>query len=121
MNTDLSENDTLSVVLRFHRAFNRHDVEAIMSLMSDDCVFENTYPPPEGSRYQGQAAVRAFWQEFFHQSPNARFDVEEIFAAGERCVLRWRYQWSEQGYVRGADIYKVKDGRVVEKLSYVKG
>jgi hypothetical protein len=26
--------------------------------MTDDCVFENTYPATDGTRYQGQAAVR---------------------------------------------------------------
>jgi len=120
-----SENNTLNVVLRFHEAFNRHDVEAIMRLMSDDCVFENTYPPPDGTRYQGQAAVRTFWQQLFSQSPDARFDLEEAFALGERCVLRWTYHWvddqGQAGHVRGVDIFRVLDGRVTEKLSYVKG
>jgi ketosteroid isomerase-like protein len=53
---------TLEVVHRFNEAFNRHDVDAIMELMTEDCVFENTNPTPDGTRYEGQAAVRAFWE-----------------------------------------------------------
>jgi hypothetical protein len=29
-----------------------------MTLMTDDCVFENTWPAPDGERYEGQVAVR---------------------------------------------------------------
>ena len=32
------------VVLEFNEAFNRHDVAGMMQLMSDDCVFEETFP-----------------------------------------------------------------------------
>jgi ketosteroid isomerase-like protein len=67
---------TRAVIERFNAAFNRHDVSAIMALMTDDCVFENTYPPPDGERYEGQQAVRAFWEKFFHSSPTAHFDFE---------------------------------------------
>ena len=115
---------TLATIHRFNEAFNRHDVDAVMELMTDDCVFDNTRPPPDGERIVGQAAVRAFWAEFFRRSPDARFDTEEIFAAGDRCVVRWTYHWvkdGKPGHVRGVDIFRVRDGKVAEKLSYVKG
>jgi len=115
---------TLAVIHRFNDAFNRHDVDAVMELMTDDCIFDNTRPPPDGERIVGQTAVRAFWAEFFRRSPDARFDTEEIFAAGDRCVVRWTYHWvkdGKPGHVRGVDIFRVRDGKVAEKLSYVKG
>ena len=49
---------TQTVIERFNEAFNRHDVDAIMNGMTDDCVFENTRPAPDGTRITGQAAVR---------------------------------------------------------------
>ncbi len=117
---------TLEAVERFNQAFSRHDVDAVMAAMTEDCVFENTFPPPDGERYEGQAAVRAFWEAFFRSSPNAVFEVEEMFAAGDRCVVRWLYRWapdaeSKPGHVRGVDLFRVRDGKVAEKLSYVKG
>jgi ketosteroid isomerase-like protein len=116
---------TLETIHRFNVAFDRHDVDAVMALMTDDCLFENTYPPPDGECYRGQAAVRGFWERFFASSPRAKFEWEEGFAAGDRAVVRWRYRWVEAdgrpGSVRGVDLFRVEAGKVAEKLSYVKG
>jgi ketosteroid isomerase-like protein len=112
--------ETRLVIEQFNAAFNRHDVPAMMALMTDDCVFENTYPPPDGARFEGQAAVRALWDEFFRESPNADIQPEEFIVAGDRVVMRWRYSWGA-GHVRGVDVFRVRDGKVAEKYSYVKG
>jgi ketosteroid isomerase-like protein len=116
---------TLAAIERFNAAFNRHDVDAVMALMTDDCVFENTFPPPDGERFVGQAAVRGFWERFFASSPTAHFTTEDAFAAGDRCLVRWVYRWGGPGegggHVRGVDVFRVRDGKVAEKLSYVKG
>jgi predicted SnoaL-like aldol condensation-catalyzing enzyme len=109
------------IVLAFNDAFNRHDVPGMMQLMSEDCVFENTFPAPDGTAHVGKPVVTAFWQDFFRASPHAHIQVEEIFGVGERCVMRWRYQWAEAGHVRGVDLFRVRQGVICEKLSYVKG
>ena len=115
----------LRVVIAFNEALNRHDTAAMMNLMTDDCVFENTDPAPDGTVYRGKDSVTKFWEEFFRQSPNAHIKIEEIFGVGLRCVMRWRYEWEDadgkKGHVRGVDIYQVKEGLIAEKLSYVKG
>lgn len=114
-----------SLVIQFNDALNAHDVDAMMALMGEDCVFENTYPPPDGTRLVGRAAERAFWQDFFAASRAAAIDVEEIFACADRCTMRWTYRWQDAagqpGHVRGVDLYRIRDGLIVEKLSYVKG
>jgi uncharacterized protein (TIGR02246 family) len=115
----------LFVVRRFNDALNARDVEGMMRLMTPDCVFENTEPPPDGARYQGQAAVRAFWEGFFQGAAQAAIEIEELFASGERCVMRWTYRWidlsGQSGHIRGVDIYRLERGLIAEKLSYVKG
>ncbi len=121
---DAATTATLATVNAFNEAFNAHDVDRVMALMTEDAVFENTRPAPAGERYEGQAALRAFWAAFFARSPRARFDAEEVFAAGDRCVVRWTYHWLRDGvpgHVRGVDVFRVRAGRVAEKLSYVKG
>lgn len=114
-----------AIIEHFNEAFNRHDVDAIMALMTEDCVFENTSPAPDGERHEGQAEVQEFWQRFFAGTPSAHFETEDLFAAGDRCTVRWRYTWTEpdgeSGHVRGVDVYRLRDGKVAEKLSYVKG
>jgi ketosteroid isomerase-like protein len=118
------DNPTLAAVERFNDAFNRHDVDAVMAAMTEHCVFENT-TPPVGTRYEGHHAVRGAWEEFFASSPTAHFETEEVITAADRAVVRWRYTWTNddgsQGMVRGVDVMAVRDGKVAEKLSYVKG
>jgi ketosteroid isomerase-like protein len=127
---DEQTSSTLAAVARFNAAFDRHDVDGVMAAMTDDCVFENTGPAPDGERYTGAADVREFWDRFFRSNPRATFVAEEQFAAGDRCVVRWRYEWGDTQpaeptsgvhHVRGVDIFRVRGGRVAEKLCYVKG
>jgi ketosteroid isomerase-like protein len=118
-------NDVIGVVTRFNDALNRRDVDGMMRLMTADCVFDNTHPPPDGTRYAGQAEVRAFWEDFFQGSQQAWIETEQIFSLGERCVMLWVYRWVDPqgnpGHVRGVDVYTLRDGLIAEKLSYVKG
>ena len=115
----------MRIVMEFNEAFNRHDVAGMMQLTSDDCIFENTSPAPDGTLYSGKEAVARFWQGFFRDSPNAHIEIEDIFGLGHHCIMRWRYEWVEaagkKGHVRGVDIFQLKDGLISEKLSYVKG
>ncbi|MEZ4705896.1 MAG: nuclear transport factor 2 family protein [Caldilineaceae bacterium] len=123
--SDAASEATLATIQRFNAAVNTHDVDAVMALMTPDAVFENTYPPPDGERFVGAAAVRGFWADFFGASPNAAFTTEEIVACGERAFVRWWYHWTDaqgnRGHIRGVDIFRVRDGKVAEKLAYVKG
>jgi len=125
MQEDVLTVSTVEVINRFNEAFNRHDVPAVMALMTEDCVFENTYPSPDGERFEGQEVVRRFWEDFFRSSPTANFQTEEMITLGDRCVVRWRYEWTntdgESGHIRGVDVFRVREGKIAEKFSYVKG
>jgi len=124
MSNEAREQETLDTVNRFNEAFNRRDVDAIMAAMTDDVIFENTSPSPDGSRHEGAEAVRRFWELFFRRSPDAHFETEDIFASKDRCTVRWIYKKTVDGKpwrLRGVDIFRVRDGKIAEKLAYVKG
>lgn len=110
-------------VRNFQEAWNRHDVEAVMAHMTEDCVFDSTSPPPDGERIEGRLAMQAFWKRFFEQAPHAHIDIEELFTSGDRVTMRWRYRWGNRDdeHVRGVDVYRVRGDKISEKLSYVKG
>jgi ketosteroid isomerase-like protein len=116
---------TIKVVEELNEALNRHDVDAFMALITDDCVFENTYPPPDGERYEGQSAVRTFLEDFFHATPYIDFRTEDLFASGNRCVVRWVFHWinsaGEHGHIRGVDVIHIQNGKMAEDFAYVKG
>jgi uncharacterized protein (TIGR02246 family) len=115
---------TRMVVDRFNEAFNRHDPDAVAALLTEDTVFENTSPPPDGQRLEGKPAVVAFWRSWFARNPDARFEVEEIIVTGDRAVVRWIYRKHRNGepwHLRGVDVFTVRGGKVAAKLAYVKG
>jgi predicted SnoaL-like aldol condensation-catalyzing enzyme len=115
----------IRIVIEFNEAFNHHDIAGMMKCMSDDCVFESANPAPDGAVYSGRASVTQFFQDFFRESPHARIEIEEVFGFGRRCIMRWKYQWldatGEKRYVRGVDVFQVKDDLICEKLTYIKG
>jgi hypothetical protein len=116
--------EIIQLVIQFNEMLNAHSVDGMMRFLTEDCVFENTYPPPDGERYVGQASIRAFWEDFFRLDQEQRIEIEEIFALENRCVMRWVYDWREAGlagHVRGVDLYTIRGGSISEKLSYVKG
>jgi len=114
-----------AALARFSAAFGSGDVDAIMARMTDSCVFESTGPSPDGQRHEGQAAVRAVWEQFFRETKDAKFTDEDMFLSGDRACVRWRFTWTSddgsEGHVRGVDVIRFHDGLVSEKLSYVKG
>jgi len=119
----MSFNETAELMRRFNDAFVRHDPAALVDLVGEDCVLENTNPAPSGSRHVGRAACLAVWQGLA-AALEARFDVEEMFIAAEdRAILRWRYVWGEgeNDSVRGVNLMRVRGGKIVEALGYVKG
>lgn len=115
---------TRSTIDRFNEAFNRHDADAVEALLTDDTVFEDTSPAPDGRRVVGKAAVAQFWRDWFARNPDAHFDAEEIIVSGDRAVVCWIYRKMRNGqpwHIRGVDAFAVRDGKVAAKLAYVKG
>jgi len=113
---------TREVIRKFHEAFDRHDPQAMEDLVADDCVIENTNPAPNGARLVGKAACLANWQGLA-SSTNAWFVREEVLVVGERATVRWRYCWGADGAnsIRGINLMRVRGGRIVEAMGYVKG
>src|SRR5689334_16990026 len=120
-NTGLTMDDHEAIALleAFRDAWNDHDLDAAVALTTDDCAFESTGPAPDGERAVGHDALRAAWAPIF-ADVSSRIDFEELFVTADRGVQRWTYHW-DGGHVRGVDVFTLRDGKIAEKLSYVKG
>ena len=58
----------------FADAWNRHDIDALMHFMTDDCVFESSAGPDvRGTRYTGRQTVRAGYADVFQTFPDAQW------------------------------------------------
>jgi ketosteroid isomerase-like protein len=98
--------------------------DGLAALLTEDTVFEDTSPAPDGRRIEGRAAVVEFWCGWFARNPDASFETEETIVCGKRAVVRWVYRKMRKGqrwHLRGVDIFAVRDGRVAAKFAYVKG
>ena len=108
------EPTTRTVVERFNEALNRHDADAVASLLTDDTVFEDTSPAPDGKRIEGKTAVAEFSRGWFARNPDARFEAEEMIVSGDRAVVRWVYRKMRNGqpwHLRGVDVFAVLTGK----------
>jgi len=118
------DQSTQATIDAFNAAFNRHDADALATLLTDDTVFEDTSPAPDGRHLEGKAAVVEFWRGWFSRNPDARFDAEEMIVSGSRATVLWVYRKMRNGqpwHIRGVDVFTVRDGKVAAKLAYVKG
>ena len=118
------DQSTQATIDAFNAAFNRHDADALATLLTDDTVFEDTSPAPDGRRVEGKAAVVEFWRGWFTRNPDAHFDAEEMIVSGNRATVLWVYRKMRNGqpwHIRGVDVFTVRDGKVAAKLAYVKG
>jgi ketosteroid isomerase-like protein len=122
MSTSKQQSDTVEVIRRFNDVFQRHDPSDLSELVAADCVIENTTPAPNGSRHVGREACVALWREIA-TTPGTHFDLEDVEVAGERAIIRWRFRWGEgeSDSVRGVNLMRVRGGRIVEAMGYVKG
>ena len=118
------EQNTRTAINNFNDAFSRHDADALAAFLTDDTIFEDTSPAPDGRRIDGKPAVVDFWRAWFARNSDAHFDAEETIISGNRATVLWVYRKMRNGqpwHIRGVDIFTVRGGKIAAKLAYVKG
>lgn len=116
----MQSDDTASVIDRFNQAFVTHDSSLLTNLIDDDCIMESIGPAPDGTRYDGREACLVFWMNIAN-SANASFTPEDVVVLGDRAIIRWRYYFGAGKSIRGVNLMRVRRGKVIEALGYVKG
>jgi len=116
---------TLEFLGAFGDAWNRHDVDAIMAAMADDCVFDITAGPDAcGKRYEGRDRVRQAVARVFSIWPDAHFGNARHFVCGDRGVSEWLFTGTRADGTRmevnGCDVFTFRNGKIVHKDSYFK-
>jgi ketosteroid isomerase-like protein len=109
----------------FAQAFNRHDLDAIMAMMTEDCVFEaSAGNAVEGERFAGQAAVRAAFADVFASYPDAQWANARHVVEGDRGFSEWVFSGTRADglrvEVKGCDLFTLRDGKIAVKNSFRK-
>lgn len=121
------ERDELEQLLVDHTAaWNSHDLDRLMGLFADDCVFEASAGPEfHGRRFEGRAQVRDAFADVLHSMPDANWgDGRHFVISDDYGVSEWRLTGTlaDGGRidVLGCDFLTVGDGGIIRKSSFRK-
>lgn len=125
MTSQLTDRDNESVLQAFADAWNRHDIDALMSMMTTDCVFEASGGNAiDGERHEGQRAVLAAYTAVFEQYPDAHWGQARHFVRGDRGVSEWTFTGTrtdgKRVEVNGCDLFTLRNGKIAIKNSFRK-
>jgi len=119
--------DDLKLLLIDHTAaWNSHDIDRLMSLFSEDCVFEASGGPEScGSRFAGRDQVRAAFSDVFDSMPDANWgEGLHSVISDDHGVSQWRLTGTlPDGRlvdVLGCDFLTIAGGSIVRKNSFRK-
>jgi steroid delta-isomerase-like uncharacterized protein len=124
-NSASSDPDLFELLDRFAEAWNRHDLDALMSMMTDDCVFEaSAGSQVDGQRSHGKQAVRAAFAAVFEAFHDAHWANPRHFIANNRGVSEWTFTGMQKDgkrvEVTGCDLFTFREGKIAIKNSYRK-
>jgi steroid delta-isomerase-like uncharacterized protein len=116
---------TAEMLQAFAEAWNRHDIDALMSFMTEDCIFEASAGSDVcGTRYVGRESVRAGFAEVWATFPDAQWSNARHFVREDRGVSEWTFTGTREDGTRvevhGCDLFTFRDGRISLKNSYRK-
>jgi ketosteroid isomerase-like protein len=109
----------------FAEGWNRHDVDRLMTFMTDDCVFESAGGREVcGTRHAGRERVRAAFAGVFAALPDVAFrDVRHV-VAGDRGLSEWVFAGTAADgrtvEVQGCDVFTFRGGKIAVKSSFLK-
>ncbi len=116
---------TETTLKAFLEAFNRHDLDTVMTFFADDCRLELPRgPDPWGRRFEGKTAVREGLATRFQGLPDVHYGEDRHFVCGDRGVSEWLLTGTTPSgtrvRVRGCDLLEFREGKIVRKDSYWK-
>lgn len=116
---------TEATLVAFSAAWNQHDIDALMSFMSDDCVFESSAGPHAcGTRHVGKDAVRQAFAGAWQTTPDAQWRQGQHLVLDDFGISQWTFTGTTADGSRietdGVDIFKFKNGKIQSKKVFRK-
>ena len=81
-----AEHPLEKVIAAYGEAWNRHDIEAILAMHTEDSVFENH---TSGGKGVGKAAIREILKGVFATFPDIRFDARRTYVSDGLVTQEW--------------------------------
>lgn len=109
----------------FSKALNDHDIDAVMAMMTDDCVFHAVAGPElQGRSFVGQAEVRQALEGAWKNAPDAEWVDGEHFVVGDHGFSETTYKGTTadgaRSEARMIDAFTFRDGKIAVKNAFRK-
>ena len=109
---------------QFGEAWDAGDIDELMSMMTDDCVYCASVGPEPGTTYVGRKAVREGFLAMLAFDSGGRSRAGRVFIASSVGVSEWSYLFragpDADFEVRGCDIFEFRSGRICRKDAFRK-
>lgn len=122
----MNRDDLHRLLVEHTDAWNSHDIDRLMRLFADDCVFDASGgPDATGRRFVGREAVRSAFADVFDSMPDANWgDGRHAVVADDYGLSEWRLTGTLRDGSRidvfGCDFLTVRNGLIVRKNSFRK-
>lgn len=121
--------DSTGLVQEYLAAWNAHDAEALMSLFTDDCIYEDV---ALGRLEQGKERVRALVRSVFADLADFKMEATAAFGIADWAAAEWTMTGAfvhssvpgleptgKRFSVRGATILQLRNGKIVRNSDYI--
>ena len=125
----MNEASTIGISLeymdRIHKAFNDHDLDAIVDFFADDGEFLlSRGNEPWGTKLKGKQQIRDFLAKRFAEMGDMHWKPITRFVCGNRAVSEWVVVGGLKNGRRlelyGCDLYEFSGQKIVKKDTYWK-
>jgi ketosteroid isomerase-like protein len=121
----LAATNPIDTLAAFAAAWNRHDIDALMGFMSQDCEFHAVAGPELlGRSFVGCAAVREGFQLAWQTFPDAAWLDGRHFVCGDRGVSESTFSGTKPDgtriEARMVDVFTFRDGKITVKNAFRK-
>ena len=117
----MSEEQIRECLVRFSAAWARHDVEAVLDLMTHDAVYAASIGPEPGTTFRGRDEIAEGLVMMFDHDDGATVLVGEPVIFDGSAVSTWTYRFDgDRPDEHGVDIWQFRDGRISLKNAFRK-
>ena len=117
---------TIELLDAIQDAFNRHDVDGILSYFADDCewLMARGPSPQEARRCRGKREIGEVLSARYQKIPDMRWVEMKHWIFGDKALSEWvvkgRSLDGEELDLLGCDLWEFRDGKVTKKDTYWK-
>ena len=127
-NSNISSDEagiTISLLESITDAYNRNDIDAVMSFFDEDAVFDHAAGPDiNGTRFTGSETIRKVFQSLFENVESVRWDAVDTRIIGDKTYCEFhRVAKLKSGEVQdflSIDVLTFRDGLIIHKDTFYK-